>query len=408
MKILHINKYFGIHSGVETMLHGVMERQKAAGHEVHIFSTRGAQNEPSTDASYFVERFDYATNEGLRKDIRKGLSYLWNREAQHAIERMLEVVQPDVIHLHNIYHHLSTSILDPIRRSRIPCVQTLHDYKLACPNYKMFTEGSVCERCKGGRYAEAVIHHCLFAGTVANMLGAFEMGMTKFTQSYERTVKVFLCPSQFMADKMAEWGEPPAKLVYHPNAVELNTERASRDGGYILAAGRLSSEKGFDVLIRAAARVPSITVKIAGIGAEDSRLRMLASSLGASNVQFLGFLRRADNLDVWKRAAALVAPSLHYENAPLSILEGMADGLPILGSRIGGIPEMVVDQKNGLLVEAGNVDAWADALATFSATSEEERTRMADESRRLVIERFTWERHMQELYALYRRAGVAG
>ena len=408
MKILHINKFFDLHGGAEIAVHNVMKRQRDLGHEVHIFSTSSPKNEFSEDAAYFVERFDYATQEGARKDLRKAASYIWNREAQHAVERMLEVIQPDVIHLHNLYHHLSTSVLEPIRRSKIPCVQTLHDYKLACPNYKMFTEGSVCERCRGGRYTEAITHHCLSSSSIANVLAAFEMGMTKFQQSYERTVQTFLCPSQFMVDKMAAWGEPPGKLVYHPNAVELSSRPATRDGGYVFAAGRLSPEKGFDVLIRAAARIPTLTVKIAGIGPEESRLRMLATSLSATNVQFLGFLRRSEHAEVWSRAIAHAMPSLNYENAPLSILDAMADGLPILGSRIGGIPEMVVDQGNGFLVEAGNVDAWADALATFSALSEPERTRMAEESRRLVVEKFSWERHLKQLFALYRQAGAVG
>lgn len=406
MRILHINKFFDLRGGAETVLHAVVERQRKLGHEVHVFSTRSPGNLPSEDAGRFVERFDYAIQEGFRKDVRKGLSFLWNREARRAVTRMLEDIQPDVIHLHNIYHHLSSSILGPIRASRIPCVQTLHDYKLACPNYRMFTEGALCERCKGGRYYEAIAHHCLSAHTSGNVLAALEMGMTKIRQSYERTIRLFVCPSQFLADKMAAWGEPSAKFIVIPNAVDLPEEPALRNGGYFFVAGRLSQEKGFDVLIRAAARVPEVSVRIAGIGPEESRLRMLATSLGATNVTFLGFLRRGEHQDVWKRAAALVAPSVWYENAPLSVLEAMADGLPILASRIGGLPEMVGHGDNGFLVPPGDVDAWERALRDFASLPESDRTRMAQNSRARVRASFTWERHLEALSAAYRSVGA--
>lgn len=407
MKILHINKFFDVRGGAETILHATMERQRRLGHTVHAFATRSPQNLPSTDAARFVERFDYAIREGWEKDLRKSISFIWNREARRAVERMLAELRPDVIHLHNIYHHLSSSILGPIRASRVPCVQTLHDYKLACPNYKMFTEGATCERCKGGRYVEAIRHHCLSSDAAGNILAAVEMGMTKAMQSYERTVRIFICPSQYMAEKMAAWGEPPAKLTVIPNAVDLPQSIASRDGGYLLCAGRLSSEKGIDTLIRAMAKAPSLKLKIAGIGPEEARLRMLATSLNASNVEFLGFVRRSEQAHLWQRAAALVAPSVWYENAPLAVLEAMADGLPILASRIGGLPEMVAHGKNGLLIDAGNVDAWIHALRTFVQLSDSERARMAFESRRIVEQVFTWEQHLKALFAAYQRAGAS-
>ena len=406
MKILHVNKFFDFKGGAETVLHATIEHQRAQGHEVHVFSTRSPKNVPSDDASFFVEQFDYAIREGMRKDARKALSFLWNREARQAIRAMLKKIQPDVIHLHNIYHHFSSSILGPIRESGIPCVQTLHDYKLACPNYKMYTEGSPCERCKGGRYFEAVRHHCMGASFSANVLGAVEMNLTKLMQSYERTVRVFICPVQFMADKMTAWGEPSSKMMVIPNAVDLSPVPATRDGGYLFIAARLSQEKGHEALIRAMAQVPEMKLKIAGIGPEESRLRALTTSLNATNVEFLGFLRRSEHQSVWRRAAAMVAPSVWYENAPLSVLEAMADGLPILASRIGGLPELVGHGENGLLVDPGNVDAWVEAIREFAQTPEEIRSHLAQESRNRVVERFSWEMHLASLQEAYHRAGV--
>lgn len=406
MKILHVNKFFDLFGGAETVLHATIERQRKLGHEVHAFSTRAPANLPSDDSRFFVTRNNYAIQEGASKDVKKSFSYLWNREARRSLTKMIAEIRPDVIHLHNIYHHLSTSILAPIRASGIPCVQTLHDYKLACPNYRMFTEGAPCERCKGGRYYEAVKHHCLTPFAAGNILAAAEMGMTKIRQSYERTVRVFICPSHFMKEKMIAWGEPASKMFVIPNAVEIPERVATRDGGYILAAGRLSIEKGIETLVRAAARDPLCRVKIAGTGPEDARLRSLATSLGATNVEFLGFVRKAEHQDLWNRAAALAQPSLSYDNAPLSVLEAMAAGLPILASRIGGIPEMI-DRENGFLIEPGDDAEWAETIRSFLDLSEEERTWMAEASRRRVAERFTWDAHLASLFEAYRMAGAS-
>lgn len=305
-----------------------------------------------------------------------------------------------MVHLHNIYHHLSTSILTPIRRAGVPCVQTLHDLKLACPNYRMYTEGSLCERCKGGRYWEAVKHRCLWSTFLPNVLAAAEMGFTKVRQAYERTVRTFICPSQFMADKMIEWGEPPAKFTVVRMAMERRAP-ASRGGGYLLAVGRLSPEKGYEELIRVAARVPPVTIKIAGTGPLEDRLQSLIRSTKA-NVELVGY-KRGEELDALYRGAdAFVASPVGYENAPLSVLDALGYGLPILATKIGGLPEMVDDGVNGYVVEHGNADAWVSTLKRFSDLTDDARAHMAQESQRLGEHRYPdWQGHLAMISKAY-------
>lgn len=401
MKILHVNKFFDFHGGAETYLHSLMKHQQDRGHEVHAFSTRAPKNAPSDDSSSFVERYDYARSEGIARDVKKGLSFIWNQDAERSMRRMIKEIRPDVVHLHNIYHHLSTSILKPIREARIPCVQTLHDYKLACPNYKMFTEGANCERCKGGHYTEAITHHCLSASTAHNMLAAFEMGMTKLAQSYERTVGAFLCPSQFMADKMIAWGEPPSKFVLVPNPIDIPSAKATSDGDYVLYAGRLSPEKGIETLIRAMTHVPEVKLHVAGTGPEEGKLHALVESLGITTVTFLGFMRSVDLAEVRRHSIAMAVPSVWYENAPYSVLEAMAEELPVLASRVGGLPELVEHGVSGWLAEPGNVDAWTQALRVVVATPPELRKRMGRASRERIEQRHLWDQHLDHVEEVY-------
>ena len=405
MRILHVNKFFDRNGGAEVYMQELMRRQTDAGHDVHALSTRSPNNLPSRDMSRFVARYDLSHFDPSRPkewktDAIIAANFIWNREAKRAMEQALSDLKPDVVHLHNIYHHLSTSVLAPIRRSGVMCVQTLHDLKLACPNYRMATEGTLCERCKGGRYWEAVKHRCLFPGMMPNMLAAAEMGMTKLRQSYERTVRTFICPSRFMADTMAEWGEPAPKFT----VVRMPIERkplAHRDDGYLLAVGRLSPEKGYEDLIRVAGRVPEVRIRIAGIGPVEDRLREVIRSEKIENVELVGYKRGADLAELYDGAAAFISSPVGYENAPLTVLDALGYGLPVLATDIGGLPEMVQDGVNGYLIPHGSRDAWVMALKRFASLSDDARSQMAEESRRVAGSFPDWGRHADLIRQVY-------
>lgn len=408
MKILHVNKFFDLQGGAEAYMHELSRRQRAAGHEVHAFSTRSERNLPSKDEEYFVTRYHLDRRDGALIDLKKAMNFLWNIEAQRAFARQLDDVKPDVIHLHNIYHHLSASILAEIRRRKIPCVQTLHDYKLAAPNYGMFDHGAICERSKGGKYLNVVKHRCLGPGLLGNILAAVEMYFTKATQAYEKTVALFLSPSRFLMEKMVDWGEPKSKFRLAPNPAEIAPEAATLGGGYIVFIGRLAPEKGLESFLRAAAEIPELPIKIAGRGPEDKKLRDLVKTLGAHHVEFLGFVAPSHLEPIRRRAEALVNPSIFYENASLSILDAMGAGLPVLTTRIGGNPELVEDGVNGFLAIPNSVEDWKRILRRFLATTPEIRRHMGEAGRDKVRKRHLWNDHLKLIESYYREAGVKG
>lgn len=402
MRILHVNKFFDLQGGAEIYFHRLMEAQRAAGHEVHAFSTVADKNLPAHgDEKNFVTRNTLNQWQGPVKDAKKAAQFIWNREAERAMRKVLREYKPDVVHVHNIYHHLSTSILRPIRQFQIPCVQTLHDYKLACPSYSMFTQGAPCERCKGGKYLNAVKYNCVFASLPGNLLVAFEMGYTKFFQMYEKTMQAFICPSHFMKEKMEDWGEPASKLVYAPNPVTVSESPAERGGGYVLYAGRLSQEKGLASFLQAAVQLPELQVKIAGRGPEEAKLQAIVREAGAKNVEFLGF-QSPDALQVIRlKADALIMPSICYENASTSLLEGMADGIPCLATRIGGNPELIEEGEQGWLVTPNDVKDWVASLRGFMRTPEHERARRGASARQKILETRTWPIHLADLNQIY-------
>ncbi len=397
MKILHVNKFFDAHGGAEVYMHRLMSRQRDAGHEVHAFSTRSVGNMASEDSRFFISR--------SKLEMGDALNFIWNREARSSMQRALKEIQPDIVHIHNIYHHISTSILSPIRALKIPCVQTLHDYKLACPNYKMYTEGLPCERCKGGNYFEAVKHNCLTSSFAGNVLAAIEMGFTKSTQAYEKNIDTFICPSQFMANKMIEWGEPANKIrvILNP-AEEMGIDMLGMHvpKKYVLAIGRLSPEKGFDIAIRAIQATPGIFLRIAGSGPMEESLKKIS----ARNVEFIGYADKAKLYTERSQAVALVVPTLMYENSPLVVLEALSQGLPVIASRIGGLPELIEHNVSGYLVKPGDAGELAAAISRISTLSESDWKKMSDAARLSVEKNHSWHNHLKQIFQIYADVGA--
>lgn len=408
MKILQVHKFFDLHAGAEIYMHELAKRQREAGHDVHFFSTHFERNVPSKDEQYFVTRYDLAKKHDPLTRLKIAVNFLWNLEAKRAFERELDELKPDVIHLHNIYHHLSTSILAPIRKRGIPCVQTLHDYKLAAPNYPMFDHGAPCERSKGGKYYQVILHRCLSPKFLYNALAAAEMYFTKWTQAYERTVSFFLCPSHFMKEKMEDWGEPAGKLRYVPNPTDWIEEPAVRGGGYLFFGGRLSEEKGLESFLKASIKIPELPVKIAGRGPYEEKLRALVRDSGASHIEFLGFISPAEVAKWRSRAEAEILPAIWYENASLAVLGAMAAGLPVLTTRIGGNPELVEDGVNGFLALPNDAEDWSRTLRRFLATTPEIRGQMGEAGRDRVRKRHLWKDNVALIERIYREAGARG
>lgn len=238
------------------------------------------------------------------------------------------------------------------------------------------------------------------------MLAALEMGFTKARQSYEKTVRLFLCPSHFLQEKMEDWGEPPSKLRYVPNPVAVPTETAHGGGGYLFYAGRLSVEKGLLSFLEAARQLPELPIKIAGRGPEEENLRAYVREQGMAQVEFLGFLQADQLLALRQRAEALVMPVIWYENSSLSILEAMAQGLPVLATRIGGNPELVKDGVNGFLAKSQDKEDWVRIMRRFLALAPDARRAMGMAGRERVIEKHRWETHLAHLTTCYHEAGV--
>lgn len=326
--------------------------------------------------------------------------------ARREVSATVDRFRPDLVHLHNPYPSLGPAVHLTARRRAVPLVMTVHNLRLRCPNGLMFTEGELCRRCEGGMYAHAALHRCFPTRAQGALYGA-ALWTHRFLLRVESSVAGFVAPSRFMAARLREWSIPAGKIHLVRPFVPASPRPEDGPGEYGLFLGRLSNEKGVDVLLDALAAAGDPPFRIAGGGPADDRLRARARDLGLKRTDFLGLVPRAEVPGLLAGARYVAAPSLSEENAPLAVLEAMAAARPVIATRRGGLPELV-EEGRGLGVEARDGAALAGAIETLAVDPALCQT-LGDAARRFVEDELTEEAHLKSLESAYGRvAGAAG
>ncbi len=398
--LLNINNYHYRRGGSDVVYFEHAALMEQLGWKNAYFSMLHPKNVMSPWARFFIDEIEFGRDYSLLEKSRMAAKVVYSVEARRKLRQLLDYFPADVAHLHCIYHHLSPAIIPLLAESGIPIVMTAHDLKLACPAYKMLNRGGICERCKGGKVLNVIRHRCIHGSLAASVVVGVESMLHGMLDTYRKHLDRVVVPSRFFRDKFVEWGWPAEKFVYIPNYVAAHEFHPVFDpGSYFLYFGRLSEEKGVATLIRAAAAA-RVSLKVAGIGPEDARLRALAAACNA-DVDFVGFQSGAPLHALVSHARAVVLPSEWYENAPMSILESCALGKPVIGANIGGIPEMIEQGETGWLFESGKVEALAQLLRDVASLPGARLAAIGRAARRLVEERFNRDGYAQAMLSLY-------
>lgn len=402
MKILFANKYFYRKGGAEYVFFDSAKLLENKGHKIIFFSMHHPKNLTSAYNDYFVSLIDYEKG-GIKNKVDVSVKLLYSFEAKRKMEALIKKEKPDVAHLHNIYHQISPSIIHTLKKYHIPIVMTLHDYKITCASYHMLANGRICEACKDGKYYQCFLKRCVKESIVKSLLNTAEMYLHhKLLHIYD-LVDIFISPSMFLKNKAEEMGFK-GKIMYLPNFVNLqdyDPQYNWRENS-IVYFGRLSKEKGLDTLIEAMEGL-NIKLKVIGEGPIKERLESRVRSLELKNIEFLGYKSGEELKNEIRKSMFAILPSEWYENNPRAIIEGPALGKPVIGARIGGIPELVKDNETGLTFEAGNSeDLMAKMIHLSKNTAEIEK--MGLNARRKVEEEFSTEIHYKKLTNIYRSA----
>jgi glycosyltransferase involved in cell wall biosynthesis len=405
--LLSINNYFYPRGGAEVLFLEQNRILEAAGWQVVPFAMRHPQNLPTPWAEYFPDEIEFGRTYSARTKLLNAQRVIFSLQARARLGALLKRVQPRIAHVHNIYHHLSPSILPILRAATIPVVMTVHDLKLACPAYTMMRGNQHCESCRGGRIYNVAIHRCIKGSLALSSLVLAETFVHRLLRLYEANVSRFVVPSRFVLEKLVEWGWPRERFVHIPNFVNAEQFHPARPiGRRFIYCGRLQSNKGVDTLVRAAARA-KVPLTMVGAGPDEIRLRKLSAELCA-DVEFTGYLSKDTLIDMVQSARAIVVPSEVNENAPLALLEGYAAGRPVIGAHIAGIPELVRDGETGALFRSGDVDELAGALHRFASLPDARLCEMGAAGRRWVEQDFTATRYRERLLKVYESLGANG
>ena len=397
MRVLQINNYHRIVGGSDAVYFNTGALLEAHGHEVGWFAGLDPEAEPCEDARFFPRVVDMQN--ARVSDMAR---YIRNREAAQKLDEMLvERGHFNVAHLHIYYGRLTAAVLGPLRAQGIPIVQSLHEYKLACPIYTLERNGDVCEKCVTGSTVNLLRYRC--KGSLVRSVAAFAEYHASRWQGDVSKIDRFICVSDFQRRILARSGVPETQMVTLHNFVDpkrLTPRDPVPREEYLLYLGRIEKLKGVHTLLEAV-RKTGMNLRIAGTGAWTKEMEAEIADL--PNVEYLGFVSGASLRRLVAGARAVVVPSEWYENCPMSVLEAKAVGTPVIGARIGGIPELVRDGQDGFLFKAGDSDDLASALEALEGA---DGGALGAAAKADVARRFSPEAHLAALMDIYEGVGA--
>ena len=394
MRILIINKFLFPNGGSETYIFEIGRQLQKMGHEVQYFGMEHEGRIVSNNVQSYTKDMNFHVG-GLSK-ITYLFKILYSKEARKALRPVLEDFKPDVVHLNNINFQLTPSVIDEIKSfdNSIKIVYTAHDAQWVCPNHLMRipSTGERCLRCIDGAYGNCTKYRCIHNSRLRSFLGQLEAQIYKYRHTYQK-VDIIISPSKFLANILSHNKDLQGRIVTLHNFVEimdktevtLNAHAAGtfekEKGGvivsdalsdiglrssnkiydltrdceksvakdYVLYFGRYDVEKGIKVILAAARNLPEVDFVFAGKGDFEKAIDELP------NIYNVGFQDKEGIYKLIKGARFTVFPSICYENCPFSVIESIVNGTPVVGSNLGGVPELIDDGKTGVLFEAGNV-----------------------------------------------------
>lgn len=360
MKILLVNKFHYLKGGSEKYYFELADLLKQNGHEVAFFSMKDENNITTGEKEYFVEKTDMNTASKL-----KAFDVIYSKANKELMTKALEEFEPDVVHINNFQRQLSASIIKAIKEKNIPIVMTAHDLNSICPASAMLYKNQICDDCLKKGYISCIKKSCIKNSKLKSVVGVMEYEYYKAHHVWKK-IDTIITPSNFIKNKLISGNNECENIVTIHNFVnETNTDDVN-NGDYALFVGRLSVEKGILNLVKAVGLVPKAKLYIAGDGPEkDSIEQYIAENKLENKIKLLGYLNQNEIKEYIKNAKCVVLPSICQENCPYSVLEAMEIGKPVIGSRIGGIPELVEDGKSGFLYQYDSVEDLAQKITAL-------------------------------------------
>ncbi|MFP4458246.1 MAG: glycosyltransferase [Candidatus Zixiibacteriota bacterium] len=403
MRILFANTLHFRHGGPSVHTFDLVELLRNAGHSAEIFSMKHERNLESEIAEYFPSKIDYPAllEEGGLKNSLKVLSRtFYSRESQKNFEALLDHYKPDIVHLQNYLHHLTPSIIRPARKRGIPVFWTLHDSVLVCPNTNLFNDRlhGPCTKCDSTfkRLINPIINKCKKDSRAASFIASLE-ALSFQIIGLEKMIDFFISPSKFLIGQLNKMGFQRRNIYYIPNFSNFPS-KDTPIGDYVLYFGRIENAKGIFDLIEAVESIQNdISLIIAGGGSKQGEI------IESDRIHYIGHLGKDELIDAISNSRFTVMPSICYENAPLTVAESMLLSKPVIGSDIGGIPELISHGETGYIFEPGNTKELSGYIKKLW-NSPNLVKRMGKRGRTIASVRHSPQKYLNELMKLYKNS----
>ncbi|MBR5087250.1 MAG: glycosyltransferase [Muribaculaceae bacterium] len=393
-RILIVNKFYYPRGGDCIVAMNLERLLKEQGHEVAVFAMQYHENIDSGWNQYYVSQVDFAGSVGDK--IKAACRLMGWGDIKSAFNKLLNDFKPDIVHLHNIHSYISPFVAKLAKQRGCRVVWTLHDFKLVCPSYSCLLYGRPCEKCIGHSKTYVAKTRCMKSSLAASAMAYIEA--RKWNRNVlERYTDAFVCPSKFMAIKMRKDGFDTQKLHVvcnhiDPEKLSLFNSHDITHEDYYVYVGRLSTEKGVETLLRVASKLP-YTLMIAGDGPLMKKLNDIY--FGYGNIRFLGRQSAKQVAELIRKARLSVMPSECYDNNPLGVIESLCAGTPVVGARIGGIPELL-NEENGIVFTSGMSNELLTAInKAFSSNWD------YSSIKKNAILRFSPQVHLDKILRLY-------
>lgn len=338
-------------------------RYTHAGGEDAVFSAESAllRAHGHTVCEYQVDNGDIAA---MRR-IDLAVATVWNSESYRELRELFRRARPDVVHFHNTLPLISPAAYYAAAAEGIGVVQTLHNYRMVCPTGTLLRDGAPCEKCVGKPIPwPAVLHGCYRGDRAASAVVATMLAVHRARGTYRNLVDQYIALTTFAKQKLVEGGMNPDLITVKPNFLAHDHGPGDGTGGYALFAGRLSKEKGLEILLEAWLHIGlRLPLRVAGDGPLADEVRGIAANV--EGVTLLGQLGKQELARQMKGAVVQVVPSTWYEGLPMTVIEAFSAGTPVVAPSHGAFLELIRPGETGFRFVPGDASSLAGCILSI-------------------------------------------
>ena len=397
MKILQVNKFLYHKGGAETYMFQLSKALMDSGHEVKYWGMQDRANIVSDFPDLETENTDYSNDNSL-KSASKAFKTLYSVTNKKKIGKVLDLYKPDIVHIHNYNFQITPSILPEIKKRGIKVVQTVHDSRMVCPNYKLYNlkKETICTKCVTGSFINCVKDKCFDDSFSRSLFATIENSLYYHLDYYNKYIDRFIIPSNFLAGLVRNKINAK-KIQVIPNFVDIHLPSVKDNISHeFLYYGRIIHEKGIFELVDIFSDL-GLKLTIIGTGPDEMLLKKKIEDV--KNIQFLGPKYNDELFEYIRRVKYVIQPAKAYENCPMTILESFALGIPVIGANHSGFKELIEHDVTGYLLDFTNKEAAKNQIIKIADAPTD---RLKKNIAVFYKSNLSKEKHITQVLAIYR------